>query len=65
MCVCVCVAENVCIGFARSVYVVQEEVGYVQVCVKILCPEQVQRDGVFVQLTTTGVSASEGSLCIV
>ena len=40
---------------------VVEEVGHVQVCVRVLCPDQTVLRDVFVQLTTYGNTASESS----
>jgi hypothetical protein len=48
--------SNICVGFDRPKYVTVEEAGYVQVCVKVLCPEIIQRE-VFVRLTTSGITA--------
>ena len=50
-----------CVGFDSTSYVVVEEVGHVQVCVRVLCPDQTVLRDVFVQLTTYGNTASESS----
>jgi hypothetical protein len=48
--------EDVCLGFEKSVYTTIEEIGYILVCVKVLCPEEVQRE-VFVNVSTDGLTA--------
>ena len=58
-----CVAEDVCLGFEKTVYTTIEEIGYILVCVKVLCPEDIQRE-VFVNVSTDGLTASEPILIL-
>ena len=53
-----CAVEDVCLGFEETVYNTVEEIGYILVCVEVLCPEDIQRE-VFINVSTDGLTASE------